>query len=305
MVGPARALHYVFKIGNRKSSADFYQRTLLMKPLRHEEFTEGCAASCNGPYDGHWSKTMIGYADENSSFVLELTYNYNVKSYELGNDFHSMTIKRKDVYAAVQAAGCGTPASDGKGLAVKDPEGHTFVVVDEDVEGPNPVTEVALNVADLGNALAYWADFLSFKVAEKGDGYVTLTTGKAGEAALRLVQLPSGTKLERGTGYGRIAFACPGEQLKQLQEDVKAAGYKVHTPYVSLDTPGKATVQVVILQDPDDHEICFVGDDGFRDLSQVDGAASKLLADAIEADKSEEWHAKMAEREAKMKAHGV
>ena len=34
-----------------------------------------------------------------------------------------------------------------------------------------------------------------------------------------------------------------------------AAGYTVHTPYVSLDTPGKATVQVVILQDPDGHEV--------------------------------------------------
>lgn len=39
---------------------------------------------------------------------------------------------------------------------------------------------------------------------------------------------------------------------------------------VSLDTPGKATVQVVILADPDGHEICFVGDAGFRDLSKVD-----------------------------------
>lgn len=55
--------------------------------------------------------------------------------------------------------------------------------------------------------------------------------------------------------YGRIAFACPGEQLQQLEADVKAAGYTVHTPYVSLDTPGKATVQVVILQDADGHEV--------------------------------------------------
>lgn len=52
-----------------------------------------------------------------------------------------------------------------------------------------------------------------------------------------------------------MAFACPGEQLQPLEAEVRAAGYTVHTPYVSLDTPGKATVQVVILQDPDGHEV--------------------------------------------------
>ncbi len=55
--------------------------------------------------------------------------------------------------------------------------------------------------------------------------------------------------------FGRVAFACPGEQLQRLEADVRAAGHTVHTPYVSLDTPGKATVQVVILQDPDGHEV--------------------------------------------------
>lgn len=55
--------------------------------------------------------------------------------------------------------------------------------------------------------------------------------------------------------FGRIAFATPGSYLKQLESDILEAGYTVHTPYVSLDTPGKATVQVVILQDPDGHEV--------------------------------------------------
>ena len=57
---------------------------------------------------------------------------------------------------------------------------------------------------------------------------------------------------------------------------------------MSLDTPGKATVQVVILQDPDGHEICFVGEAGFRDLSQVDPDADRLLSEAMDQDKSNE-----------------
>ena len=52
MPSKARALHFVFKISNRAATMDFYLNVLNMKALRHEEFEEGCEASCNGPYDG-------------------------------------------------------------------------------------------------------------------------------------------------------------------------------------------------------------------------------------------------------------
>lgn len=45
-----RALHFVFKIGDRQKNAMFFRDILGMKVLRHEEFKEGCAAACNG-YD--------------------------------------------------------------------------------------------------------------------------------------------------------------------------------------------------------------------------------------------------------------
>lgn len=43
-----RALHYVFKIPDRKETMRFYREVLGMKVLRHEEFSEGCEATCNG-----------------------------------------------------------------------------------------------------------------------------------------------------------------------------------------------------------------------------------------------------------------
>ena len=39
-------------------------------------------------------------------------------------------------------------------------------------------------------------------------------------------------------------------QLPGIQSTMKNSGEKIITPLVSLDTPGKATVQVVILADP-------------------------------------------------------
>lgn len=103
---------------------------------------------------------------------------------------------------------------------------------------------------------------------------------------------PKGSAIDHGKSYGRIAFSCPTEELKPLQSEIEQAKQTVLTPFIQLDTPGKATVSVVILADPDGHEICFVGDVEFRDLSQVDPNSQKLLDDAIADDKSDDWHEK-------------
>ena len=39
------------------------------------------------PYDGKWSKSMVGYGPEDAHFVVELTYNYGIKQYKKGDDF--------------------------------------------------------------------------------------------------------------------------------------------------------------------------------------------------------------------------
>lgn len=49
----------------------------------------------------------------------------------------------------------------------------------------------------------------------------------------------------------------------------------------------------------DRHEICFVGDEGFRELSKVDPNGDKLLVDAMAADKSDEWFAKKGQEKGK------
>ena len=41
----------------------------------------------SSPYDGKWSKTMVGYGSEDDHFAVELTYNYGIKAYKRGNDF--------------------------------------------------------------------------------------------------------------------------------------------------------------------------------------------------------------------------
>uniref|UniRef100_A0A1I8FC50 VOC domain-containing protein n=1 Tax=Macrostomum lignano TaxID=282301 RepID=A0A1I8FC50_9PLAT len=83
-----RALHFVFKVGDRFRTAEFYRKVLGMRFLRHEEFTEGCAAHATG----RWSKSMVGYGPEDEHFVLELTYNYGIGRYAAGNDFAGIVV---------------------------------------------------------------------------------------------------------------------------------------------------------------------------------------------------------------------
>ncbi|VDK24209.1 unnamed protein product [Anisakis simplex] len=78
--------------------------------------------------------------------------------------------------------------------------------------------------------------------------------------------------------------------LEPLEAKVKQNNHKIQTPLVKLDTPGKATVQVVILADPNDHEICFVGEEAFSELSKMDAKADEMLRDAMSKDDSGEWY---------------
>ena len=57
--------------------------------------------------------------------------------------------------------------------------------------------------------------------------------------------------MDHAKAQGRIAFSVPSQELAGVQEKVEGVGEQVLTPLISLDTPGKATVQVVILADPD------------------------------------------------------
>lgn len=269
-----RALHYVFKVGDRAKNAFFYRSILGMKVLRHEEFTQGCDAQCNGPYDNRWSKTMVGYGPEASHFVIELTYNYGVKSYEMGNDFGGITIKSKE--ALQRAKSNNYPITKENNLDVlTSPDGYKFFVIDEpQPSDTDPVVEVTLNSTNLSNSKKYWKDLLTMKLLKEEGKSLLLSYGNK-QASLRISEIS--VPLNRAKAYGRIAFAVPLAEQPKIDELIKAASGTILTPLITLDTPGKATVRVIILADPDGHEICFVDEEGFSQLSAVDPEGDKLL----------------------------
>jgi len=269
-----RALHFVFKIAERKLTAKFYREILGMKVLRHEEFSEGCEAACNGPYANRWSKTMIGYGPEDTHFVVELTYNYGVSSYESGNDFQGITIKSKEVLERAKKHDWPVKKEDGK-YVLEAPGGYKYYIIDEPQPADkDPVQKVSLSSSNLKRTIAYWKDILEMKLIEEKDKTVLL---KYGEDQAKLEFKDIGTAVNHAKAYGRIAFAVPKAEQEGIRQKIKDSNNKILTDLISLDTPGKATVRVIILADPDDHEICFVDEEGFRQLSVPDYPSEAIL----------------------------
>ncbi|XP_070788087.1 glyoxalase domain-containing protein 4 [Pituophis catenifer annectens] len=286
-----RALHFVFKVGDRAQTIRFYRELLGMRILRHEEFEEGCKATCNGPYDGKWSKTMVGYGPEDGHFVAELTYNYGVGNYQLGNDFLGMTVASSQAVKNARKLQWPLKETSAGIYESEAPGGYKFFLEDKERGQEDPVLKVTLAVSNLSKSVDYWSKLLGMKVYEKDEGKKKVLLGYAdNQCKLELQSI--GQDVDHGTAFGRIAFSCPKEELPVIEALMKKENQKILTPLVSLDTPGKATVQVVILADPDGHEICFVGDEAFRELSKVDPNGEKLLDEAMAADKSHEWFAK-------------
>jgi len=274
----------------------FYKNLLKMQILRHEEFEEGCEASCNGPYDGKWSKTMVGYGPEDNQFVVELTYNYGIRSYELGNDFNYLKIASSEVIENIKSQNYPHVVKADLAYEILDPNGYKFVVMptSTDAPGANAIIEASLHITNIENSVNYWSGLLNAQVESRNDENVVLSFDK-GEFRLNLVKSLS-DKIDHAKAFGRIAFSCPASELLPLQELIEKNSQTVLTKYVELKTPGKADVCVVILADVDGHEICFVGDEGFRELSQVDPKAGELLDEAMNKDQSDLWHEKKAKK---------
>lgn len=117
-----RLLHTMLRVGNLPKSIAFYTDVLGMKLLRQSDFPEG-----------KFSLAFVGYGDESENSVIELTYNYGVESYDLGNAYGHIALGCEDVYATcekIRAAG---------GKIVREPgpmnHGTTILAFVEDPDG--------------------------------------------------------------------------------------------------------------------------------------------------------------------------
>lgn len=164
------------------------------------------------------------------------------------------------------------------------PDGYKFYI-DDASSGSDPMEQVELHVTALKESRAFWVDILKMQVLNESQDSIVLAYNKQ-QTALRLTVLNG--NLDRAKAYGRIAFAVPAAVQEPLFNEVKNMGGTILKPLIALETPGKATVTVLILADPNGHEICFVDEEGFSQLSEVEPNAAAQLDKYIRKDPFQE-----------------
>ncbi|WP_341737328.1 lactoylglutathione lyase [Microcoleus sp. CAWBG640] len=121
-------LHTMLRVGNLEESLKFYTEVLGMKKLRQKDYP-----------DGKFSLAFVGYGDESDHTVLELTYNWGVEEYNLGNAYGHIAIGIDDIYGTcdeIKARGGKVsrepgPMKHGSTVIafVEDPDGYKVELV--------------------------------------------------------------------------------------------------------------------------------------------------------------------------------
>jgi lactoylglutathione lyase len=117
-----RFLHTMLRVTDLGRSLAFYCDILGMKLLRQKDYP-----------DGKFTLAFVGYGDESEQTVLELTHNWGVDHYDLGNAYGHIALGVSDIYTACQ----DIATKGGKVTRAPGPmkHGSTVIAFVEDPDG--------------------------------------------------------------------------------------------------------------------------------------------------------------------------
>ncbi len=124
-----RLLHTMLRVFDMDRSIDFYTRLLGMKLIRRRDVP-----------DGRYTLAFVGYGEEETHTVLELTYNWDQKEpYTIGSGFGHLAVAVPDLYKV-----CDVLAKEGVKIPrppgplkfgtvhiafIEDPDGYRIEVI--------------------------------------------------------------------------------------------------------------------------------------------------------------------------------
>lgn len=125
-----RFLHTMIRVRDLDASLQFYTDLLGMKLLRKRDYPSG-----------KFTLAFVGYGDESSNTVIELTHNWDqAEPYNLGSAFGHLAVGVPDVYKTCErlaAAGVKIPrpagpmAHGGSVIAfIEDPDGYRIELIE-------------------------------------------------------------------------------------------------------------------------------------------------------------------------------
>jgi len=133
-LGQPRLLHTMIRVRDLGRSLDFYVKLLGMRLLRLKDFPEG-----------RFTLAFVGYGEESSTAVIELTHNWDAADYDLGTAWGHIALGVTDIHEAISALSTAgvkvvRPAGPLKGdrheviAFVEDPDGYRIELIDKPVE---------------------------------------------------------------------------------------------------------------------------------------------------------------------------
>ncbi|KAG2684312.1 hypothetical protein I3843_10G069800 [Carya illinoinensis] len=204
-----RLLHAVYRVGDLARTIKFYTECFGMKLLRQRDIP-----------DEKYSNAFLGFGPEVSNFVVELTYNYGVSSYDIGSGFGHFAIATQDIYKLVEdiraKGGVITrepgPVKGGQSVIafVKDPDGYVFELIQRGPT-PEPLCQVMLRVGDLDRAIKFYEKALGMRLLKKVDRpeykYTMAMLGYAEEHETTVLELTYNygvTEYTKGNAYAQV-----------------------------------------------------------------------------------------------------
>ncbi len=86
-----RLLHTMLRVKNLEESLKFYCDVLGMNLIRQKDYP-----------GGEFTLAFVGYGNESDTAVIELTYNWGVDSYDLGNAYGHIALGVDDIYGTCE-----------------------------------------------------------------------------------------------------------------------------------------------------------------------------------------------------------
>lgn len=124
-----RLLHTMLRVSDLSRSLSFYTEILGMKLLRSSE---------NEEY--RYTLAFVGYGEEDSNTVLELTHNWDEDSYEMGTAYGHIALGVDDIYQVceqLKKQGADVyrepgPVKGGSTVIafVRDPDGYAIELIE-------------------------------------------------------------------------------------------------------------------------------------------------------------------------------
>jgi len=294
----SRTAHWVLRSTDLPKSLKFYKDVFDMAVLRHEENDRPCAITCNGAFRTAWSKTMVGYGCEDENYCFELTYNYGVSEYPVGNGLEHFAVGAADPEAALKRA--AELGYEVHGDVVIGPDAYKYRILAQPADRVDRFLYVALRVADIFKAEMFYrkalgmndltADFEQVAFNSGGTDLMRVVAHNSGDVPLYLFEDPDNlmSRVKQEEWEGRNAIAVPGKVMRKMYKSVAEDGYGgsvLHEIREFNEAPALRKLRglppmaceiveshdddvghlaVAVIEDPDGYEICLVSSECYN-----------------------------------------